>query len=155
MSQGNRTYADQSYGAHRVITFGGLSGATMTNATNGVFSVHQMMFPCKVVAANIKVMGNGIAAGITDLTQVTELQLFRSTDTGTGLETVMGTADLLGATGTWLQTAADAQSIAFTLTETSFNVGDVCILAVEGAWDDPINLQVELEVYESFQEADS
>ena len=155
MSQGGRTYSDQSYGGHKTITIGGLSGATQTLASNGVYASHQFMYPAKLVAARLKFMGNGITSGFTDLTQNTEFQLFRSTDSGTGLETVIGTADALGATGTWLPESLDLNGVDFTVTATNFDVGDYLYFTAEGAWDDPINLFVDLEVFETFNNSDS
>lgn len=157
MSQGGRSYSDQSYGAHKIITVGGLAGATQTLATNGVYASHQFMFPAKLIGAKLRFLGNGIVAGPTDLTQNTEFQLFKSTDSGTGLEAVLGTADGLGATGTWLTSdpGLSATDFALSTTPTSFAVGDMILFTAEGAWDDPINLTVELEVFETFVESDS
>jgi hypothetical protein len=153
MSLGGRTYADQSYGAHNVIRLGGLSAATQTAAANIPFSVHQFMFPARAVGAKIRWMGNGITSGIEDLTQCTTITLQKSTDSGTGLSS-LGTADCLGATGTWLMENADGD-VDFTFTATDFNEGDMLILTVEGAWDDPIHPVVDVEIYEKFVESDS
>ena len=156
MSQGGRSYSDQSYGAHKTITFGQFAGATTTLATNGVYASHQFMYPCRLVDAKIKFGGNGITSGWTDLTQNTEFQLFRSTDSGTGLEAVLGTADGLGATGTWLTEDAGLNYVIFdNLTATNFNAGDMLLFTAEGAWDDPINLAVEIEVFEKFDNSDN
>ena len=156
MSQGGRTYSDQSFGGNKIITIGGLAGATQTLATNGVYASHQFMFPAKLVAARLRFGGNGVVNGVTDLTQNTEFNLFRSTDSGTGLEAVLGTADALGASGTWVFTDPGLNGVDFSpLTSTSFNVGDMVIFTAEGAWDDPLNLTVELEVYEQFNVADT
>ena len=155
MSNGGRTYSDQSYGAHKTIVIGGLSGATQTLATNGVYASHQFMYPAKLLAARLRFGGNGVVNGPTDLTQNTEFQLFKSTDSGTGLEAVLGTADGLGATGTWVFTDPGLNGADFSLTQTSFGVGDMVIFTAEGAWDDPLNLTVELEVIENFVESDS
>lgn len=157
MSLGGRSYSDQSYGGNRVIVVGGLSGATQTLATNGVFGSHQFMFPAKLVAATLRFNGNGIVTGPTDLTQNTEFQLFKSTDSGTGLEAVLGTADGLGATGTWVATDPGLNGVAFSLssTPTAFDTGDMIIFTAEGAWDDPLNLTVELEVIDTFTTGDN
>ena len=157
MSQGGRSYSDQSYGAHKTILIGGLSGATQTLATNGVYASHQFMYPAKLVAARLRFGGNGIVNGPTDLTQNTEFQLFKSTDSGTGLEAVLGTADGLGATGTWVFTDPGLNGAAFDLssTPTSFTTGDMVIFTAEGAWDDPVNFSVELEVFETFEVGDN
>lgn len=156
MSIGGRTYSDQSYGAHKTITFGQLAGATQTLATNGVYASYQFTYPARILEAKVKVGGNGITSGFVDLTQNTEFQLFRSTDSGTGLEAVLGTADGLGATGTWLTEDAGLNSFAFdNLTATNFNVGDMVLFTAEGAWDDPINLAVEIEVIEKFDNTDN
>lgn len=157
MSQGGRTYSDQSYGGHKIITIGGLAGATQTLATNGVYASHQFMFPCKLIQARLRFGGNAIVNGPTDLTQSTEFQLFKSTDSGTGLEAVLGTADGLGATGTWVFTDPGLNGANFDLssTPTSFGTGDMVIFTAEGAWDDPINLTVELEVFEAFSNDDN
>ena len=130
----------------------------MTLATNGIYASHQFMYPARLVAARVRVMGNGQPAGsaFIDLTQNTEFQLFRSTDSGTGLETVLGTADGLGATGSWDPSVADSNGFDFdNLTATNFNVGDYIYFTAEGAWDEPINLNVDLEVFEKFVESDS
>lgn len=150
-----RSYSDPTYGGRQFITIGGLAGATQTLATNGVYASHNFTFPCRVIGAKMRFMGNGITSGFTDLTQNTEFQLFRSTDSGTGLETVMGTADGLGATGTWLPEDAGLNQVDFTLTETDFNDGDSIIFTAEGAWDDPINLLVDIMYVEKFDNADS
>lgn len=157
MSIGGRSYSDQSYGAHKTITLGGLAGATQTLATNGVYASHQFMYPAKLIAAKLRFMGNGITSGFTDLTQNTEFQLFKSTDSGTGLEAVLGTADGLGATGTWLPEDPGLAAVDFSLstTPTSFTVGDMILFTAEGAWDDPIALYVELEVFETFEVGDN
>src|SRR3990167_5839879 len=157
MSQGGRSYSDQSYGAHKIITIGGISGATQTLATNGVYASHQFMFPAKLIGARLRFGGNTIVNGPTDLTRSTEFNLFKSTDSGTGLEAVLGTADALGATGTWVFTDPGLNGVDFSLsaTPTSFGVGDMVIFTAEGAWDDPLNLTVELEVFETFVESDS
>lgn len=155
MSNGGRTYSDQSYGAHKTIIMGGLSGATQTLATNGVYASHQFMYPAKLLSARLRFGGNAIVNGPTDLTQNTEFQLFKSTDSGTGLEAVLGTADGLGATGTWVFTDPGLNGADFSLTATSFGVGDMVIFTAEGAWDDPLNLTVEMEVIENFVESDS
>lgn len=155
MSKGGRSYSDQSYGGNKVITIGGLAGATQTLATNGVYASHQFMFPAKLVAAKLRFGGNGIVNGPTDLTQNTEFQLFRSTDSGTGLEAVIGTADGLGATGTWVFTDPGLNGAAFDIAaaaaaSVTFNTGDMIIFTAEGAWDDPVNFSVELVVFENF-----
>lgn len=159
MSKGGRSYSDQSFGGNKIITIGGLSGATQTLATNGVYASHQFMFPARLVSAKLRFGGNGIVNGPTDLTQNTEFQLFRSTDSGTGLEAVIGTADALGATGTWVFTDPGLNGVAFDITSTlssvTFNVGDMCIFTAEGAWDDPVNFTVELEVFENFDVTDT
>ena len=156
MSIGGRSYSDQSYGAHKTITFGQFAGATTTLATNGVYASYQFTYPARLLSAKVKVGGNGITSGFVDLTQNTEFQLFRTTDSGTGLEAVIGTADGLGATGTWLTEDPGLNSFTFdNLTATSFNEGDMVLFTAEGAWDDPINLAVELEVIETFNVSDN
>ena len=156
MSIGGRSYSDPSYGGHRVITFGGLSGATQTLATNGVYACHQFMFPARLLSANLRFGGCAVDSGITDMTSMSEFQLFRSTDSGSGLETVLGTYDPGLATGTHLQSdAALTVMICDNLTETNFDAGDFLIFTVEGDWDDPINMSIEAEVIEKFQQADS
>ena len=155
MSMGGRSYSDQSYGAHKTITIGGLSGATQTLATNGVYASHQFMYPARLIAAKLRFGGNAIVNGPTDLTQNTEFQLFKSTDSGTGLEAVLGTADALGATGTWVFTDPGLNGVDFTLTAANFAVGDMVIFTAEGAWDDPLNLTVELEVFEVYEVGDN
>lgn len=155
MSKGGRSYSDQSFGGNKIITIGGLSGATQTLATNGVYASHQFMFPARLISAKLRFGGNGIVNGPTDLTQNTEFQLFKSTDSGTGLEAVLGTADGLGATGTWVFTDPGLNGAAFDLTATNFSVGDMVIFTAEGAWDDPVNFTVELEVFENFDLTDT
>ncbi len=156
MSIGGRSYSDQSYGAHKFITMGYLAPATQTLATNGVFCSHQFMFPARLLAAQVRPTGNLVMTGVEDLTQNTEFQLFRSTDSGTGLEAVLGTADGLGATGTWTQTDPGLSSFPFdNLTATNFNVGDYVLFTAEGAWDDALGFYVDLEVIELFQVGDN
>ena len=156
MSIGGRSYSDQSYGAHKTITFGQFAGATTTLATNGIYASYQFTYPARLLEAKIKFGGNGITSGFTDLTQNTEFQLFRSTDSGTGLEAVLGTADALGATGTWLTEDPGLNSVTFdNLTATNFNTGDMLLFTAEGAWDDPINLAIEAEVIELFVVGDN
>lgn len=148
-----RTYSDPSYGSHKTLRLGGISAATQTCGTNACFDSHQFMFPARVVGAKIRWLGNTITSGAQDLTQVTEIQLLKSTDSGTGV-TDLGTADCLGATGTWLMEDVDS-TVDFTITETNFNEGDHLILAIEGAWDDPINPVVQVEYYEKFSATDN
>lgn len=158
MSMGGRSYSDQSYGAHKTITIGGLSAQTQTLATNGIYASHQFMYPARLLSARVRVLGNGAVAGsaFIDLTRSTEFQLFRSTDSGTGLEAVLGTADGLGATGSWDPTVADSNGFDFdNLTATNFNVGDYVYFTAEGEWDEAINLMVDMEVIEKFVESDS
>lgn len=155
-AQGGRSYSDQSYASRKTVVFGQFAGATQTLATNGVYASYQFTFPARLIDAKIKFGGNGITSGFVDLTQNTEFQLFRSTDSGTGLEAVLGTADALGASGTWLTEDPGLNSVAFdNLTATNFNTGDMVLFTAEGAWDDPINLAVEITVIENFVISDN
>jgi len=156
MANNKRTYSDPSYGGHKVITFGGISGATQTLATNGVYACHQFMFPARLLSANLRFGGDGIASGITDMTSMSEFQLFKSTDSGSNLEAVLGTFDPGLATGTHLmEDAALSVMICDNLTETDFDTGDFLIYTVEGDWDDPINMSIEAEVFEKFSNDDN
>ena len=157
MSIGGRSYSDQSYGGNRLIVIGGPAGATQTLGTNGVYASHQFMFPAKLISAKLRFGPAGLTMGITDLTQNTEFQLFKSTDSGTGLEAVLGTADGLGATGTWLATDPGLSAVDFSLstTPTAFTVGDMIIFTAEGAWDEPVNFSVELEIIDTFEVGDN
>lgn len=150
-----RTYSDPSYGGHRIITFGGISGATQTLATNGVYACHQFMFPARVLGATLKHGGNGIDSGMTG-GSCTEFQVLKSTDSGTGVEAdPICTFDPLMDTGTHLMEDAALSLEAGTVTETNFDAGDFVILSVKGDWDDPMNFSLELEVIEKFQNADN
>lgn len=155
MSKGGRSYSDPSYGGHKLITIGNLTGATTTQGTNIVHASHQFMFPARLVQARLRFGGTTLASGVTDLTQATEFQLFKSTDSGTGLEAVLGTADALGATGTWLITDPGLNGVDFDLTVTDFAVGDFVLFTAEYASDDPMQLDVELEIFENFVESDN
>ncbi len=162
----DRSYSAPSYGGHSTITFGGPSGATQTLGSNGVYACHQFMFPAKVIGGRVRVSGicpEGCTEWRTGIEDCTEIGIFggvellRSTDSGTGLETtVVGTFDFLGETGTWDMTTVDAGFINMeNVTETKFNTGDFAIFTFQGGWEDPINLTVDLEVVETFVESDS
>lgn len=155
MSLGKRSYSDASYGGHSVITLNTWTGATTTTATNASIASHRFMFPARLVSARLKFGGTELSSGATDLTQATEWQLFKSTDSGTGLEAVLGTADALGATGTWLVDDPGLNQVDFDLTATNFAEGDLVILASEYSLDDPLNITCELEIFEKFVENDS
>jgi hypothetical protein len=161
-----RTYSDPSYGGHQTITFGGPSGATQTLGSNGVYACHQFMYPARVIGGRVRVGGIGDEGavlwrtGIEDCTEIGifgGVELLKSTDSGTGLEsTVVGTADFLGASGTWDMTDAGLSYINFeNVTATDFNAGDFIIFTFQGGWEDPISLFVDVEVYEKFQNTDN
>ena len=165
MSDNSRTYSSPSYGGHSIITFGGPSGAAQTCATNGVYACHQFMFPAKVLSGCIKfgAISDGTTwrTGIEDCTEIGiwgGVELLRSTDSGTGKEiTVIGTADFLGDTGTWLsQGDAGLSQIPFEdFNETSFDAGDFILFTCQMGVDPAINLKVDIEVVENFVNSDN
>jgi hypothetical protein len=162
MSMGERSYSDASYGGHHLIVMKGgsvLASYTATDATP--MASHTFMFPCRMVAAKIQIIGEGggitqVTSGLEDLTQCTNWYLAKSTDTGTGM-TNIGTADLNGASGTWSCLIEDQMvGTDFDLTATNFSVGDVVYLVCEGAWDDSgWGAVITMEVFEKFVQDDS
>lgn len=148
----SRQYSDPSYGGHQQVTFPVCDLLTCTNAGEAAWGSIRFMFPCKVIAFNVECVGPA-----TDYTEMTGFVLSHRLSGATGC-TVFGTADMLGDTATHSEgDVISGYATGGTSTDMSmeFNVGDDCVLEVEGTGTQGGLFQVNLEVEESFQEGDS
>jgi hypothetical protein len=142
-----RQYSDDSYGSRKNVSL--VSGGSVDGTYQSAVDIlrHTFMFPAKVVDWNVAI---GLVGG-TDLGADVYGYLGKSLG-GTGAVSVIGTWDTLQGTGTY---AAASVSDCAVDAETSFTAGDDLVFQLIGTVGHAINLAVNAEVIEVFEQADS
>jgi hypothetical protein len=144
----SRTYSDQTFGGKHTVSFGS-QGASIdgTNQSQNILFRHTFMYPCKVIDWNQTFGG----VGATDLTDVSFYIGKSEGGTGDGTTAPFGTGITNGTTATH----AAYEVVDASCDETAFSAGDDVVFSAIGTIGQASTLTINLEVVETFEQADS